>query len=356
MTKLNQSFIARIVTLQFLCMGAIWPCFAESRLPRLDQFLLLQVYDYSTTTDIIHLAGTSLSIRTSLQEEIAKSERVFDLSEKTINDSQFIALFSELGIFNQIKKLNLSHSKFNPKLLSLLPKTIEELNLAENELCSIGVTGISHLINLKNLNLEGNNIGVDGALEVAKLKNLQILNLSGNRILTGGAEAISELEQLVTLDLSHNKIMHFILKTTNLNGLKNLNLSDNLIGPSEAGHISALVNLETLNLSNNKIEDLTNTQFENLNQLKTLNLGKNELKNHCAKAISKIKSLVSLSIYENFIEYTGAEEIALLPKLRDLDLTKNSIDKTQERELQTKFPEHHFTFLKPDNIDPFEQS
>ncbi len=91
--------------------------------------LLLQVYGYSNVSDVLTLAKVNKHNRTSIINHLGKREEIFYLRNKTIRDKEFKALFSGIGLFSKIKKLDLSGSKFNFEMLAYLPKDLKYLSL-----------------------------------------------------------------------------------------------------------------------------------------------------------------------------------------------------------------------------------
>lgn len=89
----------------------------------------------------------------------------------------------------------------SPDVLSLLPKTLESLSLANCRLSSL--RNFPSLPSLRYLNLSDNRIsnGLD-ALVIAELKGLKILDLANNRIATVEEVAVLKgLEGIESLDL-----------------------------------------------------------------------------------------------------------------------------------------------------------
>ncbi len=274
-----------------------------SSIYRLPEELLLQVCDYSEVRDTLYLAKTRKDYRTSIINYLGTRKEFFKVRKKTISDVKFIALFSEVGIFSKIKKLDLSYSKFNLNMLAYLPETLKELKLTTAE------------------DLRGHPFGDAGARAIARspnLSHLSRLSLNDNQIRDAGAQAIAHspyLSHLTRLDLNGNEIKN-----------------EGAIAIAESSYMSHLSRLE---LGGNEIENdgvIAIAGSSYMSHLSRLDLGSNEIENDGAIAITRssyMSHLSRLEFYDNHIGDAGAQAIAHSPHLStltQLDLSDNEIE------------------------------
>ena len=159
-----------------------------------------------------------------------------------------------------LKSLHLSGNALGDEgtqeICSVLPKTLQTLDLRYNDITAVGVGAIP-LTQLSVLYLEGNLLGDDGAAAVAATGKLRELYLGQNGIGSAGAEAIAaQLKsfQLQKLYLEGNNIgmlgaQHFIDALNDLGqekSLKKLYVDNNNIGKETAQKVGKALGSVTM--------------------------------------------------------------------------------------------------------------
>ena len=151
-----------------------------------------------------------------------------------------------------LKYLNLSDNRINEidsqGFNNLM--NIEKVDLSFNSIEKIFSSEINYS-KCENLNLKGNKL-VEFPHPIKYVKTLNQLNLSENNISSLLDETFSELENLEELDLSFNNLTYLPSSLGNLTKLKKLNLSGNKIS-SLPKEFENLISLESLELEGNPI-------------------------------------------------------------------------------------------------------
>ncbi len=94
---------------------------------------------------------------TSIVDCLEAKDEIFKISKKTMSEKEFIALFSDTGLFSKIRNLEISKSNLNLEMVAYLLETLKYLNL--NSVKNLnktlfgdaGAQAIAHSENMKNL-------------------------------------------------------------------------------------------------------------------------------------------------------------------------------------------------------------
>ncbi|CAG0886331.1 unnamed protein product [Darwinula stevensoni] len=187
------------------------------------------------------------------------------------------------------------------------------------------------LRSLEYLDLSQNNIWEVPPRIFCQLKYLKFLNLSGNRI-----QEIVELSfrdepcapELLTLDLSHNDIV--VLPShgfRSLGQLRELHLENNELSMVADHALDGLLNLHVLNISNNKLVALPPEIFEDSKNLRRIYAVNNSLGVLAPGLFSGLKELVVLNFSWNDLtsEWFREDTFQDLNRLIVLDLSHNRL-------------------------------
>ncbi|XP_050300531.1 tsukushi-like [Anthonomus grandis grandis] len=134
------------------------------------------------------------------------------------------------------------------------PLMLEHLDLSYNQIHSLPHNFFEHLLSLRELNLEGNRLRVldpPTQLAMASLKSLQVLNLANNDLTELVGDAVRNLKNLRILNLAVNKL-DFVPQTLTLLGdhLEALYLDQNPIFEITDETFLGVKGIITLSLTN----------------------------------------------------------------------------------------------------------
>ena len=224
------------------------------------------------------------------------------------NNSKYTNIPSEIGLFTQLEKLDMSSHNLTsiPPSIGKL-QNLKKLYLGSNKLTSLP----REIYNLENLNLlhlgnddlphfskDGNKVTISN--DIRKLKNLTRLNL-GNNYMNSIPDDIVKLENLRYLDLSRNNLKTIPDDIGKLKNLMYLDLSRNNL-KSIPPSIGKLKNLIVLNLSYNKLTSLPK-EIEDLPKLSKLNLRFNPNLEGISSELRKRGLTIWKSSFTKFINY-----------------------------------------------------
>lgn len=279
-----------------------------------------------------------------------------------------------IGSMNQLRHLNLSHTKFMGELPSQLGKLTLLQTLDLNYAYSYPVTMRSHnldwlssLSELKYLDLSGINLSqaldsMNVFLKIPSLlqlrlsdcqltidhisralsttvpvsSKLQLLDVSSNSLPGPIPQFIANLTFLQSLDLSGNSFTGFVPSwLSNKKSLQRLDLSVNWLTDVQGGFwvmIRQLCSLRKLDLSFNLFQGpmLEESSLGNLSgcakyNLQELNLATNHINGSISSWLGELKGLTSLNL--GFNSFSGNIPVSLgkLSLLRLLDLSNNRL-------------------------------
>ena len=254
------------------------------------------------------------------------------LSRLEVSDFIELRFLYKLDLsFNQLESLD------DERIFENL-KSIEKINLSNNNLKSLNRNIFLNLYELKQLDLSQNLLTTldDGLFRT--LVNLEELHLKGNKFeRLNVKELFASTKQLIELDLSNNqldnrsfgeRVFHF--KSCPLR-LERLDLSSNRL--SDLGFVRNLHKLDKGLFSNNQIRSVPDEGvFDKLKHLKEIDLSQNRLRRVTKRtfAFSLTWTLESLKLSNNELEMIEEGAFDHLRKRRHLDLTGNGRVNTQK--------------------------
>ncbi|KAK8991608.1 hypothetical protein V6N11_062613 [Hibiscus sabdariffa] len=199
------------------------------------------------------------------------------------------------------------------------------LYLYKNKLSGSIPQQIGMLKSLNELDLDENNLIGCLPPSIGNLVNLSYLNLFSNKISGSIPKEIGNLTNLSDLRLSGNKISGFIPKEIGMLGsLKELYLYNNSFIAEIPASIGNLTNLLILYLYKNKLSGSIPQQIGMLKSLNKLDLDENNLIGCLPPSIGNLANLSYLSLFSNKISGSIPKEIGMLSSLEELYLYNNS--------------------------------
>jgi predicted RNA-binding protein len=182
-----------------------------------------------------------------------------------------------LHAFPVLKKLDLQSNQINQVKSTNRPVTyLEVLNLAKNNIETIGNKTFEGLVRLKSIDLSENEISLVESAALSRMPKLQKLKMSSNKIRKLEMGTFSGNNQLVELDLASNEID---------------TLND--------GIFKELKNLKTLRLNRNNIAFVGLSAFKGLKNVRTLDLTRNWLAGVHPDMFTDLPTVFKHQIYIN---------------------------------------------------------
>lgn len=196
-------------------------------------------------------------------------------------------------------RLDLSNMRLNClEGFSSIPnlKTLQWLDLDNNQLSELPLGIFSGLTSLQNLSIDNNNLGALPLTIFNGLSALQWLSLGNNELITLPAGVFNGLPNLQELYLSNNKLRTLTPETFNgLANVKRINLSNNQLSTLPTGIFNGLANLQALNLVNNQLSALPVEIFASLANLRGLFLNHNKLSAVTKKELKNALTRVAIT-------------------------------------------------------------
>ncbi|XP_037960253.1 chaoptin [Teleopsis dalmanni] len=210
-----------------------------------------------------------------------------------------------------------------------------KLNISYNHLSHFD-DELSSYMYIYNLDISRNQINKPDSF--SNLANtLRFLNLAHNNLATLGNHAFGDLEFLEILNLSHNNITSLRRRSfQGLNSLQELDLSYNNLDQLQVEQFSNLRKLRILRINSNRLRALPREVFMNT-RLEYLDITENQLSVWPVPAFSDVGfTLRNIQIAQNALEYLDSSMFINSQFLYDINLSHNKI---------TVLPDNTFTFL-----------
>ncbi|KAK9750523.1 hypothetical protein RND81_02G202900 [Saponaria officinalis] len=221
----------------------------------------------------------------------------------------------------------------NPSLVGPIPlsfgdlKMLRSLVIVENGISGNLPSNIGNLRQLKRLVLSGNKFTGRITETIGGLSELLILDLSRNSLSGYIPFSIGYLNSLLKLDLSNNFLMGQIpIEMGKLKNLTLLDLRSNNLSGGFTRSIEEINSLEELILANNQIGgEITNFNWENLQNLMILDLSNVGLSGEIPKSTAKLKKLRYLGLNNNNFTGNLPIELANMPCVSSIYVNGNNL-------------------------------
>ncbi|VDM45294.1 unnamed protein product [Toxocara canis] len=199
-----------------------------------------------------------------------------------------------------IKHLDLSHNHIVTIDLSAVKRSLTSLNLAHNQLQSIGKETMRDFDQLSTLDLSHNGIIEVQSNAFLACPKLSTLNLSHNHLRTLRKGTFANQETYTTLCLAHNAIVGLDADTFGVDNVHNLDLSNNELKNVPQHALASIRNsISTLNLRGNRIRSLDVLDFGGMNNLSELVLADNHIETIEEAAFASMQKLMKLDLSHN---------------------------------------------------------
>ena len=204
-------------------------------------------------------------------------------------------------------------------------KALERLDLRGNELAvPDSIKKLETLTSVKYLLLSGNNLSNlsrvtnTSGLNFDSMEDLEVLEMEDAGLTNLSSALIANNKKLRVIRLGGNRLGQGSLEPAlfrNQVFLRDLHLDRNSFSsvPSEA--LLYLFNLALLNLSGNALEQLGESQFDNVGGLKTLDLSRNGMRGVSERAFHNVTGLTSLDISNNALAVFSTRTFVPLVRL-----------------------------------------
>ncbi|CAG9531848.1 unnamed protein product [Cercopithifilaria johnstoni] len=253
-------------------------------------------------TDIPTLENLSLARNRLTQLNKATFVNLNNLEQLDLSYNQlrtFDFTFLAQSLVN-VKHLDLSHNRIITIDLHSAKRTLMYLNLAHNQLQSIGKNMLYDFSQLKVLKLDHNELIELHGNAFAMCRRLSELDLSHNhlRILQKGIFAKQNIYD--SLILRNNAIISLDMDTFGANNVHKLDLAYNELKKIPQHAFSSIQNsLTKLNLRGNGIKSINAYDFDDMENLAELILADNHIEIIEEAAFSKMQKLIKLDLSHN---------------------------------------------------------
>ncbi|KAL5772786.1 hypothetical protein ACOSP7_012404 [Xanthoceras sorbifolium] len=257
----------------------------------------------------------------------------------------------QLGVFNELVDLNLSHNSFSGHLpVEIFNLTnLRSLDISRNNFSGHFPDGLlSGLKNLVVLDAFSNSFSGPLPVEASQLGNLKVFNLAGSYFsgpipsqygsfqslefihLAGNfldGEIPPELGKLKTvthMEIGYNSYQGSIpWQLGNMSEVRYLDIAGANLSGSIPKQLSNLTKLESLFLFRNQFTGTVPGELSTIRGLKSLDLSDNQLSGPIPESFSELKNLRLLSLMYNEMSGTVPESLAQLPSLEILFIWNN---------------------------------
>ncbi|VDN03949.1 unnamed protein product [Thelazia callipaeda] len=242
-------------------------------------------------------------------------------------------IFQNFTIFRLVvNRCNLNQINENA-FAGLSLHRLTDLDLSDNQLNSIPVTGIPHLTNLRKLYLNRNRIirlQANSFMNYESRDKLLKLELAGNRLTDetfGESSIFGPLSSLQQLSLETNSLstIPFASLVAQRQTLINLNLGLNLINEVPVGALD-FPNLNSLSLEFNGISQIIPQAFQGIPNLQYLYLTGNKFPSWQPEMFTFVPQLLTLGIGETPIAIIPSNALQHIPKLIRLEMSEAAVD------------------------------
>lgn len=212
---------------------------------------------------------------------------------------------STLGDLKALKKLIVYKNKITgriPASLALLKNTLDELDMAQNQLY--------------------------GAIPrwMETMTKLAVLELNDNQMTGIIPPGLGNLTALTSLLLSQNQFRSVIpTSLCNLTTLQSLGLSENQLYGCIPENIGQMTRLRSINLSLNQLTGSIPVSFGDLKGLEYLNLSQNKLSGAIPKEIGSMSALIEFYVHKNYLTGKLPKELAGLSRLNYFSVNNNQL-------------------------------
>ena len=212
-----------------------------------------------------------------------------------------------------------------------LADNLKELYLDGNQLTALPDGVFSPLKRLENLQLQNNRLTTIGKHFLDGLDNLRVLDISGNRIGDVDLEAWAPVPLLSTLRLHDNSIVGELNSTRfgGLTQLEELRLDGNCMSEVNPDAVRQLTKLRSLNIARNCITALPGGVFSANTALEEVDASENKIVGLEADVFNETKRLQTLSLHDNCIDTLPSYVFRHTYNLRTLHLQHNCISDFQ---------------------------
>lgn len=277
------------------------------------------------------------NVQNNLLVEIQDRAFVGLTSLRVLNASsnRLVALPPELFLSSrEIREIHLSNNLLSVLAPDLL-KGLDQLllvDLSQNKLTNSYVNRetFAGLVRLLRLNLSFNKLTRLDPRMFQDLRSLEELNLENNEIETISRGAFADLVKLKELSVSRNKLK--IIEEfpfSNLFVLSDLYLDDNQLATIHPRAFENITYLKNLGLNGNKLSGVPQA-IKKLRFLKSLDIGKNNISVVDNTSFEGLEELVGLRLVDNKIVNVSVDAFSTLPMLQVLNLATNRIERIEK--------------------------
>ncbi|KAK9516120.1 hypothetical protein VZT92_024075 [Zoarces viviparus] len=217
--------------------------------------------------------------------------------------------------------------------LSVLPETLpsetQVLLLQTNNIVKVEKT-LEYLANITEIDLSQNNICSVSDVCLGSLPRLLSLHMEENWIQELSDSCLASLPNLQEFYINHNLI--FSINPAAFRGLSRLlrlHLNSNRLTSINSQWFQHLPNLEILMLGENPVIELSDMNFKPLADLRSLVLAKMNLTEMPDNALDGLENLESISFFDNMLSRVPRAALTRVRNLKFLDLNKNPIERIQ---------------------------
>ncbi|CAO4387092.1 unnamed protein product [Caenorhabditis nigoni] len=274
------------------CNGSSITCISLSKTEFDLLTTTLKEAPYNETTEL-YLSAVEEFLFTSLPDMLKLNVLKIHASP---GDSEWFLRRHQFPELQTLHFIKCDLKTFPKALMSLTSLT--ELDLSDNQLENLGADSI-HIRSIQKINLRNNEIKIIGVHVFRYMPTLKVLDLTGNN-----------MTRLVTSDF------------TSAVSLKELILRNNKIELIETDTTDPLQQLETLDLSNNLLSEVRLEAQQNFRHLFSLNLSSNAL-HVIREGFLQLPDLQVLQLDNCDMSVVEAGAFVSLPRLHSMDIKNN---------------------------------